>query len=62
MLLSRTSSAHDASISHAAARRCSALAAALLGALILFGVGFAQSETVHSAAHDARHAQGFPCH
>ena len=49
----------------AAARRVPFLAAcgaALLGVLILFGVGFAQPRFAHNAAHDARHAQGFPCH
>ena len=39
-----------------------ALAAALLGLTILFGVGLAQSDTVHNAAHDTRHAAAFPCH
>ena len=35
---------------------------ALLGAGILFTAGFAQSQTLHDAAHDTRHASGFPCH
>jgi len=39
----------------------SALAAALLGAVILYGVGFAPL-AVHNAAHDARHSAAFPCH
>jgi cobalt transporter subunit CbtB len=39
-----------------------ALAAALLGVTILLGVGFAQQEQVHNAAHDTRHAFAFPCH
>ena len=39
-----------------------ALAAALLGAVILFGVALANSDTIHSAAHDTRHAAAFPCH
>ena len=34
----------------------------LLGVAILFGVGFTSSPVVHNAAHDVRHAQGFPCH
>ena len=38
------------------------LTSALLGAFIVFGVGFAHSESVHNAAHDTRHAIGFPCH
>jgi cobalt transporter subunit CbtB len=34
----------------------------LLGAVILYGAGFVSSSAVHNAAHDARHAEGFPCH
>ena len=49
-----------------AAGRASALLAAAAGALIglavLWGVGFAGAGVLHSAAHDARHANGFPCH
>jgi len=36
--------------------------AALLGAVIIFSVGFAQPQALHDAAHDSRHAQAFPCH
>jgi cobalt transporter subunit CbtB len=36
--------------------------AALLGFAFLYGIGFAPMEVVHNAAHDARHALGFPCH
>lgn len=39
-----------------------ALAAAGLGALLLWGVGFAGSDVLHNAAHDTRHSIGFPCH
>ena len=39
-----------------------ALAAALLGAVILSGVALANGDTIHNAAHDARHAAAFPCH
>lgn len=35
---------------------------ALLGATVLFVAGFANSATLHDAAHDTRHAAGFPCH
>ena len=38
------------------------LGAALLGAVILFGVGFSNMTVAHNAAHDMRHANGFPCH
>ena len=41
----------------------------LLGALmlafglaLLAGAGFAGSDRMHNAAHDTRHALGFPCH
>jgi len=36
--------------------------ALLLGMVILFGVGFVKTSAVHNAAHDTRHAVGFPCH
>ncbi len=35
---------------------------ALIGATLLFVAGHAQSATLHDAAHDVRHATGFPCH
>jgi cobalt transporter subunit CbtB len=35
---------------------------ALLGGGLLFAAGHAQSATLHDAAHDVRHATGFPCH
>ena len=34
----------------------------LLGVFVIWGVGFAQSGTLHNAAHDSRHAIAFPCH
>lgn len=42
--------------------RFQAIAAALLGLVLLWGVGFSPVEAVHNAAHDARHSAGFPCH
>ncbi len=38
------------------------LCAALLGLLLLYAAGFAQTEAIHNGAHDARHAAGFACH
>ncbi|WP_347265949.1 CbtB domain-containing protein [Paracoccus sp. (in: a-proteobacteria)] len=35
---------------------------AALGAGLVFIAGLAQSATLHDAAHDVRHATGFPCH
>jgi cobalt transporter subunit CbtB len=39
-----------------------ATVALTLGVFVLFGVGFAQPELLHNAAHDTRHAFTFPCH
>ena len=36
--------------------------AALLGAFIVFMVGFSHIDALHNAAHDTRHSNGFPCH
>lgn len=36
--------------------------AALLGIIILYGVGFAGPDLIHNAAHDARHSLSVPCH
>ena len=39
-----------------------AIAALMVGALLVLGAGFAHSNTLHSAAHDSRHGFAFPCH
>lgn len=39
-----------------------ALFAAILGVLLLYGAGFAQTAELHNAAHDSRHSAVFPCH
>jgi len=39
-----------------------ALLAALLGLVVIWGVGFSHISVVHNAAHDVRHSNGFPCH
>jgi len=36
--------------------------AALIGVGIIVFAGHLQAETLHDAAHDVRHATGFPCH
>ena len=38
------------------------LATALLGAVIIWVVGFSHAQAVHNAAHDTRHSHAFPCH
>jgi|SRR6516165_6495578 cobalt transporter subunit CbtB len=39
-----------------------AICAALLGAFVIWGVGFSHIDVLHNAAHDTRHSTGFPCH
>lgn len=39
-----------------------ALGSIVFGVFVLFVVGFSQSPVAHNAAHDTRHANGFPCH
>ena len=43
-------------------RLTAGLIALFLGMGLLMGVGFAGSHVIHNAAHDTRHAIGFPCH
>lgn len=38
------------------------IAAALIGAFLIFGAGFANSAALHGATHDSRHSVAFPCH
>ena len=42
--------------------RAQALLAMVLGVMIVGFVGFSHIEVIHNAAHDTRHANGFPCH
>lgn len=56
------SSQTDLSSTTLAERAAAAAVAGLLGLFILYGVGFAHSETIHNAAHDSRHSVAFPCH
>ncbi len=39
-----------------------AVFAALLGAFVIWAVGFSHIDIAHNAAHDTRHSVGFPCH
>jgi cobalt transporter subunit CbtB len=43
-------------------RMAAGLISLLIGGAVVFGVGLAQADTLHNAAHDTRHAIGFPCH
>jgi cobalt transporter subunit CbtB len=35
---------------------------ALLGVVLVWGVGFSHIDAFHNAAHDTRHSNAFPCH
>lgn len=39
-----------------------AVLAVVFGLFLVWGAGFASPEVLHNAAHDVRHATGFPCH
>lgn len=38
------------------------VAMAMAGLMMVFAAGLAHSAALHDAAHDVRHATGFPCH
>jgi cobalt transporter subunit CbtB len=46
----------------AVAERVPALLVLVFGLLTLYAVGFSPLTCAHNAAHDTRHANGFPCH
>ena len=43
-------------------RTMAPLYAAILGLVLVYGAGLAQTEEIHNGAHDTRHSAGFPCH
>lgn len=53
---------HSIAHTDASTRIATGLAALVLGAFFVFGIGFAHSAAVHDTAHDVRHSYGFPCH
>jgi len=57
----RTHADHGAA-SSVASRALPVAFAALLGAFLVFGVGFSHVSAFHNAAHDVRHSNAFPCH
>lgn len=63
-LLNRSTGTAAATASTLPDRRSIAAGAAALvfGVVLVAGAGFAGPEALHNAAHDARHAMGFPCH
>lgn len=43
-------------------KKAAAIFAIVFGAFLIWGAAYANPITLHNAAHDARHAFGFPCH
>lgn len=39
-----------------------AMLAGILGLVLLYAAGFAETAQLHNAAHDGRHSASFPCH
>jgi len=39
-----------------------AMLAGVLGLVLLYAAGFAETAQLHNAAHDGRHSASFPCH
>jgi len=61
-MTTRSINAAGSATRSAAQTAVAAFAAILLGSFLLYGVGFAQPQQIHDAAHDARHSFAFPCH
>lgn len=57
-----SSAANAATPAKSGSTLAAAIVAAGIGMAIIAVAGHAQSETLHDAAHDTRHAAGFPCH
>lgn len=43
-------------------RIAAGLVCVFLGSAVIWGVGLSNMAFAHNAAHDTRHAIGFPCH
>jgi cobalt transporter subunit CbtB len=58
----RTATGTKARLNARAAALAAAMMVAVLGGVFIYGIGFAGANVLHNAAHDARHANNFPCH
>ena len=52
----------SASTATASRRLAAGLALLFIGLTLTFAVGLSNMAVAHNAAHDTRHAIGFPCH
>jgi cobalt transporter subunit CbtB len=62
MSQTRTAIQTEAKLNRRAVALAAAMIVAMFGAVFVYGVGFAGADVLHNAAHDARHANNFPCH
>ena len=53
---------HTTTLTQTRSDLLSTMLAALIGVAIIAVVGLVQVPALHHAAHDVRHATGFPCH
>ena len=58
----RTASQTQAKLNTRTAALAAAMIVAVFGAVFVYGIGFAGADVLHNAAHEARHANNFPCH
>jgi cobalt transporter subunit CbtB len=62
MAQSRIASRDQAKLNSRTGALAAAMILAVFGAVFIYGIGFAGADVLHNAAHDARHANNFPCH
>ena len=58
----RQATGNKAKLNARAAALAAAMIVAVFGTVFIYGIGFAGANVLHNAAHDARHANNFPCH
>ncbi|HEY8161808.1 MAG: CbtB domain-containing protein [Methylocystis sp.] len=60
-MTTKTAAVRSLSAGHAETLKA-AFVAFVIGLGLVYGAGFANTQSVHDAAHDSRHALSFPCH
>lgn len=58
----RTAAQSSTKLNARSAALAAAMILAVIGGVFVYGIGFAGADVLHNAAHDARHANNFPCH
>jgi cobalt transporter subunit CbtB len=60
--LTHTDTVNGVNTQVSVSKKSQILSAAILGFVIMIGVGLSPMEVAHNAAHDTRHSFAFPCH